>query len=163
MPDLADMTSVMSMAADPPRPCTLRIIPAPDAGDCGADLWQQSFRTSSRSDRMGVRLEVTAAVSPAAGDHGRSLSRPVLPGTVQLPPDGQPIVLLADAQTMGGYPVIGHVITADLRLAAQLRPGHPVRWQRCTLDEAHAAVRAAAAARATLRQAVGPGAGASVS
>jgi KipI family sensor histidine kinase inhibitor len=163
MPNLADMAGVMSMAADPPRPCTLRIIPAPDAGDCGADLWQQSFRASSRSDRMGLRLEVTAAVSPAAGDHGRSLSRPVLPGTVQLPPDGQPIVLLADAQTMGGYPVIGHVITADLRLAAQLRPGHPVRWQRCTLDEAHAAARAVAASWATLRQAVGPGGGASVS
>jgi antagonist of KipI len=65
----------------------------------------------------------------------------VLPGTVQVPPDGQPILLLADAQTIGGYPVVGHVITADLPRAAQVRPGETVRFQPCTIDEAHTALR----------------------
>ena len=60
----------------------------------------------------------------------------VLPGTVQVPPDGQPIVLLADAQTIGGYPVIGHVIAADLPVAAQLRPGDLVCWRQATIEEA---------------------------
>jgi antagonist of KipI len=67
----------------------------------------------------------------------------VLPGTVQLPPDGKPIVLLADAQTIGGYPVIGHVIAADLPLVAQLRPGDRVHWREATIDEAHRALREA--------------------
>jgi antagonist of KipI len=60
---------------------------------------------------------------------------------VQLPPDGRPIVLLADAQTIGGYPVIGHVIAADLPLVAQLRPGDQIRWQKTTIDEAHRVLR----------------------
>jgi antagonist of KipI len=69
---------------------------------------------------------------------------------VQLPPDGQPIILLADAQTVGGYPVIGHVIAADLALVAQLRPGDVVRWRPATIDEAHRALREQdAPARAT--------------
>jgi antagonist of KipI len=97
---------------------------------------------------MGVRLEGP----PLGGDlpDGSLPSVAVLPGTVQLPPDGQPIILLADAQTVGGYPVIGHVIAADLALVAQLRPGDVVRWRPATIDEAHRALREQdAPARAT--------------
>ena len=50
---------------------------------------------------------------------------------MQLPPDGQPIVLLADAQTVGGYPRLGHVVAADLPRLAQLRPGDSLRFQAC--------------------------------
>ena len=64
------------------------------------------------------------------------LTEPVGPGTIQLPPDGRPIVLLADAQTHGGYPRIGHAIRADWPRLAQLRPGDAVRFLACTLDEA---------------------------
>jgi len=56
------------------------------------------------------------------------MSVAMLPGTVQVPPDGQPIILLSDAQTIGGYPVLGQVIVADLPLAAQVRPGDMVRF-----------------------------------
>jgi len=128
-------------AAPPAAAATtiLRTIPGADIAACGDALWTAAHRTSSRSDRMGVRLEGT----PLGGDRpdGSLPSVAVLPGTVQLPPDGQPIILLADAQTVGGYPVIGHVIAADLPLVAQLRPGDVVRWQPATIDEAHRALR----------------------
>lgn len=152
-----DPRLISSIVPDPPQPCTLRIIPAvADGLPPHERLWHQAWRASARSNRMGVRLEGDPLETTATttGDH--SISKPVLPGTVQLPPDGQPIVLLADAQTMGGYPVIGHVIAADLRLAAQLRPGHPVRWQAVTLDEARAAALAAESMLASLRRSGAP-------
>jgi antagonist of KipI len=64
-------------------------------------------------------------------------STTVVPGTIQVPPDGQPIVLMADAQTIGGYPQVAHVISVDLPLLAQLRPGDAVRFREVTLAEAH--------------------------
>ena len=56
-------------------------------------------------------------------------------GGVQVPPDGQPILLMADRQTTGGYPLVGVVISADLPRAGQLAPGDPVRFQAVTLAE----------------------------
>ena len=61
-------------------------------------------------------------------------------GTVQVPPDGRPIILLADRQTTGGYPVAAVVITADLDRLGQLRPGTAVAFAEATLDEALAAL-----------------------
>ena len=91
------------------------------------------FAVSARSDRMGVRLEG----EPLPGTwSGERLSAPVVPGTVQVPPDGRPIVLLADAQTIGGYPVLGHVAAVDLPVVAQLRPGERLRFLPVTLGEA---------------------------
>jgi antagonist of KipI len=120
-------------------PVTLRMIPGEQFAFAGESLWSASHTTSSRSDRMGVRLD---GPSLGGGDAAGSLpSVAVLPGTVQLPPDGKPIVLLADAQTIGGYPVIGHVIAADLPRVAQLRPGDRVHWREATIDEAHRALR----------------------
>lgn len=125
------------------RPRVLRVVPGEHAEWFGDAVWGQIFRTSNRSNRMGVRLEgqpLAAAngVGPVAAGSLRSI--PVFPGTVQVPPDGGPIILLADAQTIGGYPVFGHVITADLPRAAQLRPGDEVCWQPVSLAEAQAAL-----------------------
>ena len=64
------------------------------------------------------------------------LSSGVAPGTVQVPPDGQPIILMADAQTIGGYPQVANVISVDLPLIAQLRPGDSVRFREVALTEA---------------------------
>lgn len=128
-----------SVPRSPGEAFTLRIIPGEHVAIGGAALWSATHTTSSRSDRMGVRLE-----GPPLGSGevpGSLPSVAVLPGTVQLPPDGRPIVLLADAQTIGGYPVIGHVIAADLPLVAQLRPGDQIRWQKTTIDEAHRVLR----------------------
>ena len=94
-----------------------------------------------RSNRQGLRLEGEAI----AGDDDEQISAAVAPGTVQLPPDGRPIVLLADAQTVGGYPRLGHVIAADLPRLAQLRPGETLRFQPC---DPQTATRLACAARA---------------
>ena len=78
---------------------------------------------------------------PGAGAFAGMASVAVFPGTVQVPPDGQPIVLLADAQTIGGYPVLGQVIAADLPQAAQLRPGDELRFEPVSLAEARIALR----------------------
>jgi antagonist of KipI len=68
-------------------------------------------------------------------------SEPVTPGTVQVPPNGKPIILLGDCQTIGGYPRIAHVITVDLSLAAQLRPGDRVRFGVVDQTEAQRLLR----------------------
>jgi antagonist of KipI len=61
---------------------------------------------------------------------------------VQVPPDGNPIVLLADAQTLGGYPRVAQVITVDMPLVAQLAPGDALRFVSSTLADAHALIHA---------------------
>ena len=94
-----------------------------------------AFRVNPDSDRMGVRLEGPELQRIESSD---LLSEAVAPGTLQIPPNGQPILLLGDCQTIGGYPKIAHVITADLPIAAQLWPGDAVRFQEVSLAEAQA-------------------------
>jgi len=75
---------------------------------------------------MGIRLEGKLPEEGIGG--GDILSSPVVPGIVQLPSGGSPVLLLHDAQTSGGYRRIAAVIDEDLSLAAQLRPGSRVRF-----------------------------------
>lgn len=98
-------------------------------------LWRESFRLSPNSDRMGLRLE-----GPALDlfDRVEVLSEAVAFGTIQLPADGNPIVLMADRQTTGGYPRLGEVASVDLPLLAQLCPGDFVRFRQVSLAEAQA-------------------------
>jgi len=95
------------------------------------------FRISSRSNRVGYRLE--GAPLPT-GPAGLQLSEPVAPGTLQLPSDGNPIVLMADRQTTGGYPRLGHVIRADMPRLAQRWLGDAVSFRPVTLEEARQAL-----------------------
>lgn len=97
-------------------------------------LTSHGFTVSSDSDRMGVRLE---GVNLQQRDQGDLISEAVAPGTIQIPPSGQPILLLGDCQTIGGYLKIAHVITVDLPIASQLRAGDSVRFQEVSLMEAH--------------------------
>ncbi|MCE9688077.1 biotin-dependent carboxyltransferase family protein [Shewanella sp. AS16] len=99
-------------------------------------FWTQAWRVSPRSNRMGVRLEGNALRLEQPLE---MLSHAVMPGVIQVPPSGQPIVLLADAQTTGGYPKIAVVIEADLWKLAQARPGQAVYFHRVTQQEAQAA------------------------
>lgn len=99
-------------------------------------LYGAEFRVSTRSDRTGYRLEGPRLEAAALPD---LLSEGVATGTVQLPSDGTPIVLMADRRTVGGYPRIGEVAAVDLPLLAQLRPGDPLRFRQCSLAEAQAA------------------------
>jgi antagonist of KipI len=96
------------------------------------------FRVTPDSDRMGARLDGPELESIDATD---LLSEAVAPGTLQVPPNGKPILLLGDCQTIGGYPRIAHVITVDLPIAAQLWPGEAVRFHEVSLDEAQALLR----------------------
>ena len=125
-------------------PALARVLPGSDAMSPPDALFEQAWQISSRSDRQGLRLEgipmMLAGTLHSKAD--KRISEPVTPGTVQLPPDGQPIVLLADAQTHGGYPRIGHVIAADLPRLAQLRPRETLRFAPVTRALAHAAWRA---------------------
>lgn len=92
----------------------------------------RSWQVSTNSNRQGIRLhgEALAGASP-----GR-VSEPVAIGSIQLPPDGQPIVLLADAQTVGGYDLLGHVIAADLPRLAQAGAGTTLVFAPVDIDEA---------------------------
>ena len=92
------------------------------------------FSVSPDSDRMGVRLDGTELKRQ---DETDLISEAVAPGTIQVPPSGNPILLLGDCQTIGGYPKIAHVITVDLSIAAQLRAGDRVRFSEVSLKDAH--------------------------
>jgi antagonist of KipI len=92
-----------------------------------------AFKVSNQSDRMGYRL---SGPTLELKDNGELLSEAVTNGSVQVPPDGNPIILLADSQTTGGYPKIAQVITADLPSIAQVKPGESLQFSRVTLKEA---------------------------
>jgi antagonist of KipI len=94
-----------------------------------------TFRVSSSSDRMGYRLE---GATLSLRQPVELLSEGVTFGTVQLPPGGSPIVLMADAQTTGGYPRVGEVASVDLPLIAQLKPGDRLRFRFISLEDAQA-------------------------
>ena len=112
----------------------VRVVLGAQAAEFGAEWHNSEWKVTPQSDRMGLRLE-GAALARRSG--GELLSTAVTPGTVQVPPDGQPIVLLADAQTIGGYPQLAHVISVDLPLLAQVRPGGGVRFEPVSLEDAH--------------------------
>ncbi|MBI5690344.1 MAG: 5-oxoprolinase subunit PxpB [Verrucomicrobia bacterium] len=121
---------VLSVHRDP---AVVRVVRGAEASEFPSDAWGTEFTVSRQSDRMGVRLEGPALVRQKGAE---LISTPVAPGTVQVPPDGHPILLLAEAQTIGGYPQWAHVITVDLPRVAQLRPGESVRFQEVSLAEA---------------------------
>jgi len=124
-----------------PRPRgVIQVLPGPHAGDIGDDaiaaLASAAWTVGAASDRTGLRLEGPAVPGLAAGELA---SLGVLPGTIQVPPDLRPIVLLADCQPTGGYPVIAVVATVDRPALGQLAPGDRVTFRVVTQREARAA------------------------
>jgi KipI family sensor histidine kinase inhibitor len=101
-------------------------------------LQETRFIVSPQSDRMGYRL--TGSALPTRRDSGEMISDATVVGAVQVPSSGQPILLMADRQTTGGYPQIAVVITADLPLAAQLVPGDSIQFELCSRADAIAAL-----------------------
>ncbi len=133
--------------------CVLRVLPGPHASsspDALEALLSGEYRVDPHSDRMGVRLQwkaareggQTGAQRPAGG---QIVSEGVPRGAIQLPPDGEPILLLAEHQTTGGYLIPAVVIAADHWRVGQLRPGERVRFALAAEEEAIAALRARAA------------------
>ncbi|MFC5520422.1 biotin-dependent carboxyltransferase family protein [Polaromonas jejuensis] len=129
----------------------IRVVPGPQADHFSDEALQaffsQPFTVTRDSDRMGMRLEGPALRHSALG--ADIASDGVTPGAIQVPANGQPIILMADCQTVGGYPKIATVIRADLPRLAHARPGAQLRFQRVSLAEA-AAARAAQAQQLAL-------------
>nr|WP_241242445.1 biotin-dependent carboxyltransferase family protein [Thalassotalea sp. G2M2-11] len=100
---------------------------------------EQYYQISAQANRMGYRLQGNAlTIDPSAA----GLSKPVCFGTIQCPSDGQPIVLMKDRQTIGGYPVLGTVIQTDLFRLSQKRPGNKVSFLPITIGQAQAQLSA---------------------
>lgn len=119
----------------------LRVLPGPQIHlfhDAGlAAFFCGTYRLDSASDRRGLRLRGPAVDLRLSQD---MKSQGVLPGAVQVPPDGQPIILGWDGPVTGGYPVIAGLITADLSKLAQLRTGVAVRFETIELERARALI-----------------------
>jgi biotin-dependent carboxylase-like uncharacterized protein len=135
MPCVAARAPSGELHVEPPD--AVRFIPGPQwdrftpqARQC---FERDSFTVSSQSDRMGYRLE---GASLALAEPLEMISEAVSFGTVQVPPGGAPIVLMADRQSAGGYPKIAYVISADLPALAQALPGAALRFRGVTQDTA---------------------------
>ncbi|MEP7310094.1 MAG: biotin-dependent carboxyltransferase family protein [Acidobacteriota bacterium] len=119
----------------------VRILPGPHQDFFAADaleaLQRSPYRIDPRSDRMGFRLE---GVPLERVTEAEMISDATPMGALQVPPSGQPILLMADRQTTGGYPTIATVITADLGLVGQLAPGESIAFKICSPAEAMAAL-----------------------
>jgi antagonist of KipI len=120
----------------------VRILPAPHRARFTDGAWtsllESSYLVTPQSNRMGYRLE-GAALAHVSGADILSEATPI--GSLQVPASGQPILLMADRQTTGGYTVIATVITADLPLAGQLAPGDNIAFVSCTREDAFIALR----------------------
>jgi antagonist of KipI len=125
----AALTSVYAWQAARPaiRKC-FRVTSPGDASTLCNALWQ----VKEDSDRMGLRLRGPALDRCT----GHMLTEGVPLGAVQVPPDGQPIVLFVEHQTTGGYPKIANVISADFHSLGQLRPRDEVRFEQVSIDTA---------------------------
>jgi len=127
----------------PERGARLRVLPGPHVAQltrASLDALHGSrYIVSARSDRMGYRLGGVALARRA--DAPELISGVTVMGAVQVPPSGDPILLMADRATTGGYPVAAVVITGDLPLAGQLAPGDWIEFTPCTREEALEALR----------------------
>ena len=138
----------------------LRVMSGPQREHFTLAAWEQliseGFTVSREADRMGLRLDgPTLEHDPAYG--ADIVSDAVTPGVIQVPGDGHPIVLLADCQTVGGYPKIATVISADLPRLGHALPGQTLRFVEVDIEQALAARRDAVAALAEQLAAIVPG------
>jgi antagonist of KipI len=139
---IAEWTASSVWITTAPRDRFLRILRGSDwarfTPAAQTALVGEPFTVTLDSDRMGGRLDGPNLERVDASD---LLSEAVAPGTLQVPPNGKPILLLGDCQTIGGYPKIAHVITVDLPIAAQLWSGDLVRFHEVSLAEAQQLLR----------------------
>lgn len=147
------------MLVDPPAPTDdpIRVLLGPQddyfSEEAIAAFFDNTYSVSQQADRMGYRLNGPAI---AHRDGFNIVSDGIVTGSVQIPGSGEPIVLMADRQTTGGYPKIATIITADLARFAQKRPGEPVRFTAVSRKDAIAATRDRARLLAALRDQLMP-------
>jgi biotin-dependent carboxylase-like uncharacterized protein len=141
---LAQRTALAPQTAVVPLPdhhARLRVLPGPQDDYFSADaldiLQSASYAVAQNSDRMGFRLEGPRLIHARGAD---IISDATPLGVLQVPASGQPILLMADRQTTGGYPKIATVIAADMAVAGQLAPADTIAFAVCTPLEAMAAL-----------------------
>jgi biotin-dependent carboxylase-like uncharacterized protein len=124
------------------EPLTLRIMPGAEfdifTDEAHLALFGQDFAVSADNNRQGMRLEGPPL---ALTRNLELLSHGIMPGTIQVPPSGQAVIQLAEANTCGGYPKIGHVIETDLWKLGQAPSGATVRFELISRDAAVAGIR----------------------
>ena len=151
----ADFTPGPALGPLPRHRPVLRAVRGPEYGQFSAEsqraFWEEPFTITPAADRMGYRLHGPSLARPEATE---LLSSAVTFGTVQVPASGQPIVLLADHQTTGGYPRLAQVISVDWPALAQAAPGQQLRFQKVSVAEAQVLYGAREAAVAALRRGV---------
>ena len=103
-------------------------------------FFEKTYTVTDKSDRMGIRLDGEKIESKNGVD---IISDGVTTGSVQIPASGTPIIMMADRQTTGGYAKIATVLTTDLPLIAQAKPGTEIRFQCVTAEEAIKAYKSA--------------------
>lgn len=132
----------------------LRFVPGPQTDHFQpeiAELFQSSsYRVAPASDRMGIRLQ-GPAVTPERPD---IVSDAIALGSIQVPKDGQPIIMGPDHQTTGGYPKIGTVLSCDMDQLAQAKPGDLVSWQPINVDTARRIILQIATFRRHVKQVI---------
>lgn len=118
-------------------PLTLRLIEGYQCEDFSVAerqrFYQHPYQISPKSDRMGCRLQGP----PLLCQRSSLLSEGICYGAVQVPPDGQPIVLLCDRQTLGGYPKLGSVLSLDCWQLAQRSAGFELQFAAISIEQAH--------------------------
>jgi len=114
-------------------------------------LFDAEFRIGSQSNRVGYRLDGPRLALSAAAE---LISEGVAPGTLQLPPDGNLIALMAEAPTTGGYPRIAHIAAVDLPRLAQRKPGDRLRFALISLEDAQSRYLERERALASLGQSI---------
>ena len=136
--DLYGMTSrVFEPEKQKDGTVTVHVIPGPQDdyfSDKGKNIfYSETYSVTGDSDRMGIKLDGTPVESVDGVD---IISDGIVAGSVQIPSSGKPIIMMADRQTTGGYAKIATVITSDLPLLAQLRPGGSLRFEKVDLQYA---------------------------
>ena len=116
----------------------IRFTESPESGLFNEEQRRQfqssDFSVTKDLSRMGIRLNSEQALK--ISNYPQMQSRGLLPGAIQIPPDGSPIIAGKDAQTTGGYARIGQIIAADMPLVGQLKPNDEVQFQRISIEQA---------------------------
>lgn len=126
-----------SLIPDYPSHLKVRVVLGPDEDlflEEGVETFlSETYEITPQSDRMGYRLKGATIKHKEGAD---IISDAIAPGTIQIPSSGQPIILLADRQTTGGYARIGTVISVDIPLIAQMVPGNRLSFEAVSVEEA---------------------------
>ena len=146
-----------SMASEfvPRKEYTVRVVLGPQDDyftDAGIQTFlSEVYSVTAEFDRMGCRLEGAVIQHKEGGD---IISDGIAFGAIQVPSSGQPIIMLGDRQTTGGYTKIANVISADFRILAQLKQGDKVRFEKVSVKAAQDALLTQRAALKTIRNAL---------